>query len=407
MKKSLFVMFISLLLVISACSAENPPRKESETTENTDLIEKSTEENITSAQVQEVSQDSNDLDVYTKLDNAMTHYEENYNFSGAVYVGMGGEEIYSSTFGKADFQQNIANTLDTKFIMASMTKQFTAAAILLLEERGLLELDDQVTDYFPNATQWNEITIHHLLSMSSGIVNTDTQIFAESFEKILGSNITSLPTHEEAIAIYKDIPLNFKPGENYEYSNSNYLVLGWIIEQISGDSYETFLARNIFEPLAMLNSGYSIDWDIQENKALGHKISMSDEVHTMQNESFLFHASGGLYTSINDLVKWDRALYSEVLFKKETIAKMYAPYTKIPSKSYYGTGFEYGYGWFTKGNKVEHGGYLPGYLTHIYRDINSELVIITLSNNEYLGGLSINGLTNSLTKIVNGDDINN
>ncbi|MDX8366580.1 serine hydrolase domain-containing protein [Cytobacillus sp. IB215665] len=364
MKKSLFIVFISFSLVISACSAENSTKKESKS------IGKSTIENVASDQTQTVNQDLSNLNLYTQMDNAMTRFEEYHNFSGAVYVGVEGEEIYSNAFGKADFDKDIPNTLDTKFIMASLTKQFTAAAVLLLEERGLLEIDHQVTDYLPGATQWEEITIHHLLSMSSGIVNTNHPKFGEKFFKFIDnggssrSNFTSLPTTEEAIAIYNDIPLNFKPGERYEYSNSNYIVLGLIIEQISGETYETFLEKNIFGPLEMLNSGSSIDWDIQENKALGYEkiLSENDVYPTPYYEYFLYSSAGGLYTTMNDLVTWDRALYSEKLLKKETIDKMYAPYTKIPANSSYGSGFEYGYGWLSKGNIVEHAGYSPGYL---------------------------------------------
>ncbi|MFS1513733.1 serine hydrolase domain-containing protein [Chengkuizengella sp. SCS-71B] len=308
----------------------------------------------------------------------MSAIERKYDFSGAVYVGMEGEGIYSKTFGMADYNQDISNTLDTKFIMASLTKQFTATAILQLEERGLLDLDHQLTKYFPDANQFNEITIHHLLSMSSGIVNTGHSSLVENFEKSLGSNITSLPSAEETIALYSDIPLNFKPGEEYEYSNSNYFLLGLIIEQISGDTYETFLDENIFKPLGMLDSGYSLDWNIQENKAIGYeKVITENNVYPSQyDEYFLFHAAGGLYTTMNDLVKWDRGLYSEKLLKKETIDKMYAPYTKIPLNSDYGSGYEYGYGWLTQENNVEHAGYLPGYLANIYRELDSELVII-------------------------------
>ncbi|MFS1515840.1 serine hydrolase domain-containing protein [Bacillus sp. SCS-151] len=404
MKKSSFIVFISLLLVISACSAENPTKKVSQTIENTDLIEKSTEETIISAQVQEVSQDSNDLDVYTKLDNVMTHFEKYYNFSGAVYVGMGGEEIYSNTFGKADIDQNIANTLDTKFIIGSLTKQFTAAAILLLKERGLLELEHQITDYLPDLSKWEGVTIHHLLSMSSGIVSTDHPYFAESLEKKFGSNIPYSITEEEAIAIYKDIPLNFNPGEKFEYSNSNYLILGLIIERTTEESYDKFLEKNIFEPLTMLNTGYSVNWEVLENKAQGYEeINTENDFYPIQYDYYITHSSSGLYTTMNDLVTWDRALYSAKLLKKETIAKMYAPYTNIPSNFEYGSEYDYGYGWFTQEKKVEHAGDLPGFIANFYRELNTELVIIILSNNESLDRDKMRSLTNTLTNIVNGE----
>ncbi|MFS1515363.1 serine hydrolase domain-containing protein [Bacillus sp. SCS-151] len=409
MKKSLFIMFISFSLVLSACSTDNSTKKGNEYSGKSDFIEEPTVENTTSDQVRVVSKNSKHLDLYNKLDETVTHYEEYYDFSGAVYVGMEGEEIFSKTFGKADYDKDTPNTLDTKFMMALVTKQFTAAAILLLEERGLLELDRQVTDYIPEITQWEGITIHHLLSMSSGIVNSDHRKlleninkFLESSDEYLESNITPMLTPEESIVIYKDIPLNFKPGERYEYSNSNYLILGLIIERISGIPYEKFLEENIFEPLGMPNSGYSIDWDIQDNKAIGwyKKSQFENEVYPIHFDYLVYHSAGGLYTTINDLVTWDRALYSEKLLKKETIAKMYASYTKISSYE------EYGYGWFTNGDAVEHSGSVPGFISHIYRDLDTELVIIILSNNESLVGGVLDILTNNLKKLLkmNGDD---
>ncbi|MDX8365495.1 serine hydrolase domain-containing protein [Cytobacillus sp. IB215665] len=402
MKKSLFILLISFLLIISACSTENSTKKGNELSGKSDIIDESTIENTTSDL--DIIQGSNNIDLYSKLDNAMTHFEKYHDFSGAVYVGIEGKEIYSRALGMANHVQGTTNTLDTKFIMASLTKQFTAAAILLLEERGLLELDDQITNYLHGPTQWEGITIHHLLSMSSGIVNDNHPKFTENFEKTFGSNIPfPLPTIEEAVALFNDIPLNFKPGEKYEYSNSNYLLLGMIIEQISGDKYESFLGKNIFKPLGMLNSGYSVDWDVQDNKAIGYdKIRSENDLYPIQYDYFLTHSAGGLYTTINDLVTWDRALYSEKLFKKETIAKMYAPHTKISSNSSY-FGFEYGYGWFTKGNIVEHDGYIYGYRTNIYRELDSEFVIIILSNNESIGWSNINNFTNILNKIVKGE----
>ncbi|MDX8363452.1 serine hydrolase domain-containing protein [Cytobacillus sp. IB215316] len=408
MKKSLFIMFISFSFVLSACSTENSTKKGNELLEKLHLSEETTVENTTQNQVRGVSQNLNNLDLYSKLDKAVTRYEEYYDFSGAVYVGMDDEEIFSKTSGMANYDQDVPNTLDTKFLIGSLTKQFTAAAILILEEKGLLELDHQVTDYIPEATQWEEITIHHLLSMSSGIVNTDHPHFIRNIDEFLESsennnmsNISPLLTPEESIAIYKDIPLNFKPGERYEYSNSNYLVLGLIIELTSGDPYETFLEENIFEPLGMLNSGYSIDWDNQQNKAIGwyKKNNSENKFYPVQAEYFHYHSAGGLYSTINDLKTWNRALYSEELLKKETIDKMYSPYTKTSI-------IEYGYGWFTKGDSVEHSGSVPGFISHIYRELDTELVIIILSNNESLVGGILDTLTNNLEELLkaNGDD---
>ncbi|NDI34462.1 beta-lactamase family protein [Chengkuizengella sediminis] len=153
-----------------------------------------------------------------------------------------------------------------------------------------------------------------------------------------------------------------------------------IIEQVSGMAYEDFLEQNIFEPLGMLNSGYSIDWDTQKNKAQGHEIINEEFIINQYEQYFLFAGAGGLYTTVNDLAKWDRALYSEQIFKKATIEKSYDSYIEIPNS----TGYGYGYGWFARGNRVEHSGLLPGYTSYIYRELDSQLVIIFLSNSEVL-----------------------
>ncbi|MDP5273910.1 serine hydrolase domain-containing protein [Chengkuizengella axinellae] len=373
MWRSIFIVFICLTVIISGCTNESSTERGSEESQ-TVTTEESTMKETQEKQNQGKNIETIEQDIHTKLDNAMNRIEEYYHFSGTVYVGKAGEEIYSKAFGMADYENQIPNSLDTKFIMASLTKQFTAVAILMLEESGLLNVDDPITTYFPEASQFEDITIHQLLSMQSGIVNTDDPYLFEKF----GSS-TTFPASEEIISAFNEIPLHFNSGERYEYSNSNYILLGLIIEKVSGMTYEEFLEKNIFQPLGMNNSGYSIDWNLQQNKALGYEVIKENEIIPSQYEQyFLVSAAGGLYTSASDLAIWDRALYTDLLLKKETIEKSYVAYVEMPYIQRYG----YGYGWMVNENQLKHSGLMPGYTSIIYRDLDSETVIILFSNNE-------------------------
>jgi len=290
-------------------------------------------------------------------------------FSGAILVAKDGKVIFTKPYGKADYSKNIRNNLKTKFRLCSLTKSFTAMAIMQLEEKGLLSLNDTVSKYITDYPSGDKITIYHLLTHTSGIVN-HTEL--PSFLKDRMHKPCSIT---ETINTFKNKPLEFKPGEKFEYSNSNYILLGLIIEKVSGTPYGDFVRDNIFKPLEMYNSGFEYHGQEFENFAKGYTFS-NDEItdadfRVMSNA----HASGALYSTVEDLYRWDRALYTENLIDKSRLNEMF--------KSRKG---KYGYGWgideiFNR-RVSAHGGDIEGYKAYITRFMDDDICIITLSNLE-------------------------
>ena len=189
-------------------------------------------------------------DPAAKFDEYLNALAGQQRFAGSVLVARDGKVIFSKGYGLANVELDVPNTPQTKFRLGSITKQFTATAILLLQERGKLSVGDPICKYIDTCpAAWSEVTIHHLLSHTGGIPNFTS--FPDYVPKMM------MPvTTQEMIARFKDKPLDFKPGEKWSYSNSGYFLLGAIIEKASGESYESFLQKNIFDPLKMTNTGY-------------------------------------------------------------------------------------------------------------------------------------------------------
>ncbi|MDP5274609.1 serine hydrolase domain-containing protein [Chengkuizengella axinellae] len=299
----------------------------------------------------------------------MNSYAEENSFSGYVFIAQNNKLLYEDGFGFANYESETEHTSQTTYRLASLTKQFTAFSILLLEERGLLNLHDPISKYFPNYAEGAEITIHHLLSMSSGIPELNfynPNGLLDSLEEGL--------VHE------------FDPGEKFSYSNSNYLLLEYIIKQVSGLTYDEFLQKNILEPAEMFNTGTG---DPASNLALGYP-NVSDRI----NREIKYtldppYSYGGMYSTMEDLYKWDQILYTEKLAKQATINKMYTSYND-----------SYGYGWFVDGSIVKHSGIVSGYSPYILRDIEQNLVLILLSNIDGLY-MEMENLAYELLKVVN------
>ncbi len=183
---------------------------------------------------------------------------------GTVLVARGEDVVFSKGYGEANVEWSLANTPSTKFRLGSITKQFTAASILLLEERGKLRIADPVKTHLTDApAAWDGITVHHLLTHTSGIPNFTA---APDYRASMASPTTA----EQTIARFRDKPLDFVPGSKMSYSNSGYIVLGAIIEKISGTSYAAFLDENIFKPIGMKDSGYDSNTAIIPRRASGY-----------------------------------------------------------------------------------------------------------------------------------------
>ena len=200
----------------------------------------------------------------SRIDQIVESYVANKQFMGTVLVARGGDVLFSKGYGSANLEWAIPNTPATKFRLGSITKQFTAASILLLEERGKLKVDDPVKKYLPDAPgAWDKITIFHVLTHTAGIPNFTSFPDYRTTEAVA-------TTPEKLVARFRDKPLDFEPGEKWNYSNSGYVLLGYLIEKISGQSYEKFLQENIFTPLGMKDSGYDSNFAVIARRATGY-----------------------------------------------------------------------------------------------------------------------------------------
>lgn len=291
-------------------------------------------------------------------------------FSGSVLIARNGKVLVRKGYGEADHQKHLVNTAQTKFRLGSMTKQFTAMAILLLQARGKLNVRDRICTYLSECpTPWQQITLHQLLTHTSGI--PDFTSFPD-YKTSQGS--PSSPT--QTIARFKDKPLDFQPGEKWSYSNSGYVVLGAIIEQASGKTYEAFLQENIFVPLQMVDSGYDHN---KGDLAVGYRdqTNLADFI-----DMSIPYAAGGLYSTVEDLYRWDQSLYTDKLISKNLRDQMFTPLALVPNSG----GFGYGYGWGIgkEGDHsvVSHAGGINGFNSAIVRYPNDKVVVIVLGNRE-------------------------
>ena len=306
-----------------------------------------------------------------QLDDYLTAAHDIWKFHGAALVATDCKVILKRAYGMANIELGVPNTPEMKFQIGSITKQFTAAAVLKLEEKALLSTSDPITKHLPDypAENGDRITIHHLLSHTSGIPNYT------NMPGVMENAALASPV-EELIAIFKDEPLDFEPGEKYRYSNSNYIVLGAIIEKVSGQTYEDCLQENVFGPLGMDNSGYDHRDRIMKNRAAGYS---QNEEGELTNAEFVHmstpYAAGALYSTVGDMFIWDQALYTDRLLSQSSRQKMFTP-----NKG------DYGYGWVIRessGRKcIRHNGGIPGFYTTIDRWVDEKVTVVVLSNND-------------------------
>lgn len=310
------------------------------------------------------------------VDEFITPYVKDGYFSGSILVAQGEDILVSKGYGMANLEHDVPNTAQTKFRLGSVTKQFTAMAILLLQEQGQLSVQDPVCDYVPDCPEaWQPITVHHLLTHSSGIPNfTDFSDYRET--------MALESTAEDTLKRFRDKPLRFAPpGGSFEYSNSGYIVLGYIIEQVSEASYAEYLRENIFEPLNMMDTGYDFNHIVLEDHASGyHRVGANEFQNAAYIHMSIPHAAGGLYSTVEDLYLWDRALYTETLVSQDSLDMMFTPFVDMSPTA------GYGYGWviteeFNR-REVGHAGGVNGFAASIERFIDDDVVIIALSNIE-------------------------
>ena len=294
-------------------------------------------------------------------------YVDSGRFIGSVLVAKEGKVLYRKAFGFAQAEWEIPNTPETKFRIGSITKQFTALAILRLVEQGKLKLDDPIRKHYPAApATWEAVTIHHLLNHTSGIASyTGQPGFLEK------SALTAKPA--DIIKPIQALPLEFVPGTKFVYNNSGYLLLGLILESLTGQPYAEHLRQTIFEPLGMKDTGADVSSAILKNRAAGY-VAVGKELRNAPYTDMTWpFAAGVLYSTVDDLLKWDQALYTDRLLTNSSKEKLFQP----------GLG-NYAYGWSTRrlGTHpvVDHGGGIQGFNTHIARVLDDRITTIVLAN---------------------------
>ncbi len=332
-----------------------------------------------------------------KLDKLMRAYAEYGKFNGSVLVVEKGKVIYKKGLGLADMEWNIPNQPDTKHRLGSITKQFTAMLIMQLVEQGKLKLDVPISTYLPDYSKKNGdvITIHHLLTHSSGIPNMT------SFPGFVKDVMRNSYSPVQLVKMSADSTLEFKPGERFAYSNSGYILLGYIIEKVTGKSYEQVLQENIFTPLKMNNTGYDHRGTLLKNRASGYEKNGRRYVNANFIDMSVPYAAGALYSTVEDLFLWDQALYGNQLLRKENMELLFTKHIPSGGSNYYGYGW--GIGEIPLGNTAEriatigHGGGINGFNTQITR-IPSDKSFIVLLNNT--GGAPLGEMVNAIAAIL-------
>ncbi|HEV7375202.1 MAG TPA: serine hydrolase [Pyrinomonadaceae bacterium] len=335
-------------------------------------------------------------DPTARVDEYLNALVKQDRFSGAVLLARDGKVLLSKGYGMANFEDETPNTPQTKFRLGSITKQFTAMATLILQERGKLSVQDSVCKYVENCPSgWQPVTIHHLLTHTSGIPNMTS--FPE-FRKV--KMFPSSPL--ESIAIFKDKPLEFAPGEKFNYSNSGYILLGYIVERAAGQPYADFLRENIFQPLGMKNTDYDVNSAIVKHRASGYTRGANGIANADYINMTIPFAAGGLYSTVEDLYLWDRAFYTEKLVSKKSLEAMNTPF-----KNGYGYGVGMGEQYGLK--VIEHGGGIEGFSTDLARFPVENATVIVLSNIDstntggvakHLGGLLLSDKV-SMPSVIN------
>jgi CubicO group peptidase (beta-lactamase class C family) len=304
-----------------------------------------------------------DANLSASLAAAIQPFVDNGQFMGAVLVAQDGQVLLSEGYGFADLDQDRANMSATPFLIGSLTKQFTAAAILQLQDAGRLSVSDPLVRYLPDYPGGAAITLHHLLNHTSGV--------PEHVGRLRQSMATPFPI-DDLIGTFSSLPLDFVPGSQFAYSNSNYVLLGKVIEVVTGQPYADYVQEQIFDPLQMAQTGYGRNEGVP-GQSVGYTRGPGGAAPAQFVDMSIPYAAGALVSTVEDFYLWDRALRADSLLSPAGKEAMFTP----------GQG-DYGYGWFItaslSGRVAFHGGSIFGYRSYIVRGLDTDFLIIVLSN---------------------------
>jgi CubicO group peptidase (beta-lactamase class C family) len=305
--------------------------------------------------------------VEQKIDELLTAYVNQNKLNGSVLVAQKGKVIYQKGFGYRNAEEKISNDVNSIFQIGSITKQITAAVIMQLQQEGKLSVQDRLSKYFSGFTNGDKITIENLLTHTSGIYNytNDTSI--------MKSDVTRHYSQQEMLTLFSKYPSDFEPGTKWNYSNSAYSLLGYIIEKVEKKPYEKVVRERIFQPLGMTNSGFDFTNLSNSNKTKGYFSLNPKPVPAPIVDSTIAYSAGAVYSTVGDLYKWERAIYTNKILKTESWKAVFTPYKN-----------KYGYGWGIDslyGRLITaHSGGIHGYSSYIIRFPQDEVTVIVFDN---------------------------
>lgn len=308
-----------------------------------------------------------------KIDSLLTQLFKDKNGPGGEFlVSKEGKIIYQKSFGKANLELDVNLSTENIFQIGSISKQFTAISILVLEEKGKLNVNDPIAKYIPDYPKGDKITIHHLLTHTSGIKDfTKMKSLRDISQKEM--------TPKMMVDFFKNEPTDFDPGEKFDYNNSGYILLGYIIELVSGEKYEEFIQKNIFDKAGMTNSYYASDRKIILKRAYGYQKKENGYVNKTQISFSVPFSSGALMSTVGDLLKWQNALNQNLILHPKTLEKAFTKH-----KLNNGQELTYGYGWHiidVDGTQIrKHGGSIFGFKAMGVYIPSEDIYVIGLSN---------------------------
>lgn len=338
-------------------------------------------------------------DKAAKIDAFMRLCHEYRLFHGTVLVAEAGQIVYKKAFGLAHREWEVPHTLDTKFLIGSVSKQFTAVLVLQLVEEGKLKLEDTVSQYIPDfpRDKGNRITIHHLLSHSSGLPSTENM--DNWYSDLWHKEYTTM----ELVRLFYDYDLAFEPGSRFQYSNPGYYIIAAIIEKITGQKYADVLQERILKPLVMKDSGAYDYYTILPKLASAYEYWNFRYSHSEYWNPTSTVGAGGIYSTVDDLYKWDRALYTQKLLSSKCLELLFQPHTPLRGTH------SYGYGWVVGEQHVAgrtkpvqfvmHTGAHPGFNCLLLRLVEDGHFIVLCSNT---GQTDIRVMQDGLVNILYG-----
>ncbi|MGC1524567.1 MAG: serine hydrolase domain-containing protein [Phormidesmis sp.] len=320
-----------------------------------------------------------------QINNYLEACAQSGGFSGSVAIAQGERSAIAQSYGQANREHKVPNRPQTKFRIGSITKQFTATAILQLQERGSLNVHSPVSTYLPDYPQGDQITVHHLLTHTAGIPE---YLNPESFPDFL--DWMRLPTAlDQLVERFKNLPLEFKPGERFKYSNSGYVLLTQIIETVSAQPYADYLQVSIFDPLGLYNTGYESPLAVVPNLAQGY-LSLGGDAY-LQASPFdlsIAQGAGGLYSTVEDLAEWNQWLYESVsdqtVLSRAARAMMLVPAARVDLEEHPDTFYGYGLALDTylERQRIHHLGSISGFSSALAYYPERMLTVVVLSNLE-------------------------